>query len=192
MIEDEVNPLMAFAYLNNNLFIGKNKDIYFVTFSLFKRIIPSGIHMTAVEMISTIKLIPITPKIKKAPMFGNASLTPLSKKGRKNNKQTIEKMPVLMIGTKRLAIIKPIRLFLFLNNLKSKPATRPAIVHFNKHAITVPIGLIGIKIAIVDGDNKTIRPLKNPSTAPDKGPYKTAPKTTVTSDKLILTGPICR
>ena len=170
----------------------KNKDIYFATFSLFKRIIPTGVESATVEMISTIKLMPITPKIKKAPMFGNVSLTPLSKKGRKNNKQTTEKIPVLITGTKILAIINPMRLFLFLNNLNTNPATKPAIVHFNKQAITVPTGLIGMKIAIVEGESKTIKPLKNPITAPDNGPYNTAPKTTVTSDRLILTGPICR
>ena len=93
----------------------KNKDIYFATFSLFKRIIPRGTDITVVDTISTIKLIPITPKTKNAPMFGNVSLTPLSKKGRKNNKQTTEKIPVLIMGTKMLAIINPIRLFLFLN-----------------------------------------------------------------------------
>ena len=170
----------------------KNKDIYFATFSLFKRIIPRGTDITVVDTISTIKFIPITPKIKNAPMFGNVSLTPLSRKGRKNNKQTTEKIPVLMTGTKILAIIKPTKLFLFLNNLNNNPATKPAIVHFNKQAITVPTGLIGMKIAIVEGESKTIKPLKKPSTAPDNGPYSTAPKTTVTSDKLILTGPICR
>ena len=73
-----------------------------------------------------------------------------------------------------------------------KPATKPANVHFNKQAKTVPTGLIGINKPNVDGENKTIMPLKKPNTAPDNGPYKTAAKTTATSDKLKLTGPICR
>ena len=67
---DEVNPLMVFAYLNNNLFTIKNKEIYFALFSLFKRIAPTGVETTVVETISIRKLIPMTPKIKKAPMFG--------------------------------------------------------------------------------------------------------------------------
>ena len=170
----------------------KNKDIYFATFSLFKRIIPTGVEMIVVEAISTKKLMPITPKIKNAPMFGNCSPTPLSKKGRKKTRAEPEKIPVLMTGTKILASIKPIRLFLFLNSLKTKPATKPAIVHLDKQAKMVPNKLKGINMAIVLGDINTMRPLKNPSTAPDNGPYKTAAKTTVTNDKLILTGPICR
>ena len=68
----------------------------------------------------------------------------------------------------------------------------PAIVHLSKHAITVPMVLIGINNAIVDGENKTIMPLKKPSTAPDNGPYKIAAKTIATSDKLMLTGPNCK
>ena len=68
----------------------------------------------------------------------------------------------------------------------------PATVHLSKHAITVPMGLIGINNAIVDGENKTIMPLKKPSTPPDNGPYNTAAKTMATSDRLILTGPNCR
>ena len=68
----------------------------------------------------------------------------------------------------------------------------PATVHLSKHAMTVPMGLIGINNAIVDGENKTIMPLKKPRIAPDNGPYKTAAKTIATSDKLMLTGPNCR
>ena len=170
--------------------IGKNKELYFVTFSLSKRTIPNGVEITVVEAISTMKLIPITPKIKKAPIFGNVSLTPLSKKGRKKIKAKTEKSPVLITGTKMLASIKPTILSLFLNNLKTKPATKPANVHFNKQAKMVPIGLIGINKAKVDGENKTMMPLKKPNTAPDNGPYNTAARTTAMRDKLKLTGPI--
>ena len=101
-------------------------------------------------------------------------------------------MPVLITGTKMLTSIKPTMLFLFLNNLKTKPAMRPANVHFNKQARTVPIGLIGMNKAIVDGEKRTMIPLKKPRIAPDNGPYKTAAKTMATSERLILTGPNCR
>ena len=132
------------------------------------------------------------PKMRKAPMFGKFSPTPLSKKGRKNIKQNTENNPVLTIGTRRLARIKPTRLFLFLNNLNNKPANKPANVVFNKHANIVPTGLIGIKMAKVEGDNNAIKPLKKPNIAPEIAPYKTAAMTIVIRDKLILTGPNCR
>ena len=132
------------------------------------------------------------PKMRKAPMFGKVSPTPLSKKGRKKIKQNTENKPVLTIGTIKLARIKPTKLFLFLNNLNNKPANRPANVVFNKQAKIVPTGLIGIKIANVEGDNSAIKPLKKPSIAPDIAPYKTAAMTIVISDKLMLTGPNCR
>ena len=130
--------------------------------------------------------------MRNAPILGNASPTPLSKKGRKNNRLKAEKSPVFTIGTAKLERTKPTTLFLFLNNLKMKPAAKPARVVFNRQVMTVPSGLIGINIAIVDGDNKTINPLKKPNIAPDKGPYNTAAITIVTSDKLMFTGPNCK
>ena len=72
------------------------------------------------------------------------------------------------------------------------PANKPASVVFNKHAKTVPAGLIGIKIARVDGESKAIKPLKKPTTAPESGPHIIAANTIVTKDKLILTGPKVR
>ena len=138
------------------------------------------------------KFHPITPKMRNAPMLGNVSPMPLSKKERKNNKQKTEKRPVLTIGTIKLERTSPTTLFLFLKILKTKPAAKPAIVVFSKQATTVPTGLIGIKIAKVEGDNKAIKPLKKPNIAPDKGPYNTAAITIVTNDKLMFTGPNCR
>lgn len=132
------------------------------------------------------------PKMRNAPILGKASPTPLSKKGRKKIKQNTENKPVLTIGTIMLAKINPTKLFLFLNNLKTNPARKPAIVVFNKQARIVPSGLIGIKIVNVEGDKRAIRPLKKPNIAPDKGPYNAAAKTIVTSDRLIFTGPNCR
>ena len=132
------------------------------------------------------------PKIKKAPIFGNCSPTPLSKKERKNNKLKTENKPVLTTGTVMLARIKPTTLFLFFNSLKIKPAHKPANVVLSKQVTIVPKGLIGMNIAKVEGENKAIKPLKKPNIAPDKGPYNTAAKTIVTSDRLIFTGPICR
>ena len=131
---------------------------------------PTIVERTTVVAISKMKFQPITPKMRKAPIFGKASPTPLSKKGRKNNKQNTLKIPVFTIGTVKLAKIRPMRLFLFLNNLNNNPAKRPAKAVFNKHARTVPNGLIGMKMAIVEGDNKAIKPLKKPNIAPDKGP----------------------
>ena len=138
------------------------------------------------------KFQPMMPKMRKAPIFGNCSPTPLSRKGRKNIKQQTENRPVFTIGTIKLEIIKPKTWFLFLKSLNDKPASKPAIVVFNKQAMTVPAGLIGIKIANVEGDNRANKPLKKPKIAPDKGPYNTAAMTIVTSDKLMLTGPNCR
>ena len=66
----------------------------------------------------------------------------------------------------------------------------PATVHLAKQTTTVAYGLIGTKIANVDGDNKAIRPLKKPRIAADIGPHKTAPKTMAINVKLILTKPI--
>ena len=138
------------------------------------------------------KLIPMTPNIKNAPISGQASLTPLSKKERKNNKQNITNMPVLIIGTSAPEIRSATTLFLFLSKLNTKPATKPAIVVLSKQARTVPTGLIGIKIAKVDGDNKAIKPLKKPTTAPERGPHIAAASTIVIKDKLMLTGPNCK
>ena len=101
-------------------------------------------------------------------------------------------MPVLIIGTNRLETIRPTILFFFFNRLKTKPDTNPARVHLSKHASTVPTGLTGMKIAIVDGDNKAMMPLKKPTIAPDAGPASTAAKTMATSEMLMLTGPICK
>ena len=131
---------------------------------------PTSVEITTVVMISKIKLIPITPKMKKAPMLGKVSLTPLSKNGLKNIKQNIVNIPVLITGTKILATTKPKIAFFFLNKENTKPATSPAIVVFVKHARTVPRGLIGIKMANVEGENRAITPLKKPSIAPDIGP----------------------
>ena len=130
--------------------------------------------------------------MRKAPMFGYVSPIPLSRKGRKKIKQNIVKMAVLTIGTKALENNKAKPLFFFLIALKTKPATKPATVVLSKHARTVPIGLIGMKIANVEGDNKAIAPLKKPTTAPLNGPHIAAANTIVIKDKLILTGPNCK
>ena len=91
-----------------------------------------------------------------------------------------------------LAMMIPTSWLLFLNSLNTKPAIKPASVVLSKHAITVPMGLTGINIASVDGENKTTTPQKKPNIAPDKGPYRTAAKTIATNDRLILTGPNCK
>ena len=101
-------------------------------------------------------------------------------------------MAVLITGTKKLETSKPTILFLFLNALNTKPATRPATVVLSKQASTVPIGLSGMKIAKVDGESKAIKPLKKPTTAPEKGPHITAAKTMAIKDRLRLTGPMCK
>lgn len=145
-----------------------------------------------VVMISNMKFQPITPKMKKAPILGNASPTPLSRNGLKKMKQKAENIPVLSIGTVTLARTRPNVWLFFFNKENTKPATRPATVVLTKQARTVPIGLIGIKMASVDGEKSAIKPLKKPSIAPDRGPYRTAPITMVVNDKLILTGPNCK
>ncbi len=98
-------------------------------------------------------------------------------------------MPVFTIGTIKLAKTRPMILFLFFNKLKANPDKTPAKVVFKRQTITVPIGLIGINMASVDGENSAIMPLKKPRIAPDNGPYKTAAITIVINDKLMLTGP---
>ena len=153
---------------------------------------PAAVDRTTVVAISNKKLTPTTPKMRNAPALGNCSLTPLSKKGRKNNKQKMIKMPVLITGTKKLDVNNAATLLFFLRALNMSPVTRPATVHFNKHAKTVPIGLIGIKMAKVEGENKAITPLKKPTTAPDRGPQIAAAKTIVIKERLILTGPNCK
>ena len=133
------------------------------------------------------------PISKTIQIFGKAPLeTFASKTGRKKiNAKTI-KMPVLMIGTNRLAIINATVLFLFFNKLKTSPLTKPARVHFSKQASTVPATLTGMKTAIVDGDNKAMMPLKKPTIAPETGPAITAAKTIATNEMLMLTGPNCK
>ena len=153
---------------------------------------PVGVDIATVEMISKMKLIPMTPNIKKAPTFGKVSLTPLCKNGWKNSNAETTNIPVLIIGTNKEASINPTTRCLFFNKLKTKPAIKPASVVFNKQVTIVPATLMGIKMAKVDGENKTITPLKKPNIAPDNGPYNTAAMTIVTSDKLILTGPNCK
>ena len=159
---------------------------------LLSKIVPTIVETTTVVIISKMKFQPMIPKMRKAPIFGNCSPTPLSKKGRKNIKQQTENRPVFTIGTIKLEIIKPKTWFLFLKSLNDKPASKPAIVVFNKQAMTVPAGLIGIKIANVEGENKAIMPLKKPTTAPESGPHIAAANTIVIKDKLMFTGPNCK
>ena len=99
---------------------------------------------------------------------------------------------VLITGTKKLDNNKPATLCFFLSALNIKPATKPATVHFNRQASTVPMGLMGMNIANVDGENNAITPLKKPTTAPERGPHIAAAKTIVTKERLILTGPNCK
>ena len=153
---------------------------------------PTAVDKTTVVMISKMKFQPITPKMRKAPMFGKVSPTPLSKNGLKKRRQNITKIVVFMTGTKKLDNNNPVNLCFFLSALNTIPATIPATVHFNKHANTVPTGLIGMKIANVDGENSAITPLKKPTTAPESGPHIAAANTMVIKDKLILTGPNCK
>ena len=135
----------------------------------------------------------MNPTNKKVIMLANdSSPAPLASIGLKNSKHTAEKIPVFITGTRILAKTIPRNWFLFLSALYTKPANRPASVVLSKHAITVPMGLTGINIAIVEGENKTIMPQKKPNIAPDKGPYRTAANTMATNDKLMLTGPNCK
>ena len=145
-----------------------------------------------VVTISKMKLMPITPKIKNAPILGNDSLTPLSKNGLKKNKLAKANIPVFITGTRTLATTSPTKAFFFFIKENTRPAIKPANVVFNKQVRTVPAGFKGMKSANVEGENKAIRPLKKPSIAPDNGPYKTAAITIVTNDRLILTGPNCK
>ena len=148
---------------------------------------------TTVVPNSSRKFQPINPTIKNVIILANdSSLAPPAKIGLKKIKQIAEKMPVLITGTKILAKIMPRSWFLFLSALNTKPASKPASVVLSKHATTVPKGLTGINIAIVDGENKTIIPQKKPNIAPDKGPYKTAANTMATNERLMLTGPNCK
>ena len=103
--------------------------------------------------------------------------------------QATQNKPVLTIGTKKEATTPPTILF-FLNNLKTKPATTPAMVHFNKQVRIVPQTEIGTNNAWVLGDNKTRTPLQNPKNPPTIGPYNIAPTAIGINDKLIETGPI--
>ena len=135
----------------------------------------------------------MTPKIKAVPMFAKfPSAITLSKKGVKKINEKMQNIPVLTIGTRTLAMIRPRILFLFLSKLYTKPAINPASVHLSKHTMTVATGLSGIKIAKVDGENKVISPLKKPNTAPDNGPHNTAAITMATKEILMLTRPNCK
>ena len=153
---------------------------------------PTEVDKTTVVIISKMKFQPITPKMRNAPILGKVSPTPLSKNGLKKMRQNIVNIPVLMTGTKKLDNNKPTSLFFFLSALNTRPATMPATVHLSKHAKMVPAGLIGIKIARVDGENNAIMPLKKPTIAPERGPHIAVANTMVIKDKLILTGPNCK
>ena len=91
-----------------------------------------------------------------------------------------------------LAKIRATSWFFFCRSLKMYAEPMPARVHLSKQTSTVPNGCKGMNTASVDGDNNAIKPLKKPNIPPDIGPHKTAAKTTGTSDKLILAGPICK
>ena len=160
--------------------------------SLSKMTKPTAVDKTTVVMISNMKFQPMTPKIRKAPIFGNVSPTPLSKNGLKKMRQNTPNIVVLITGTKKLDSNKPKRLCFFLSALNTRPAIIPATVHLSKHARIVPAGLIGMKMANVDGENRAIMPLKKPTIAPESGPHIAAANTIVIIDKLILTGPNCK
>ena len=154
---------------------------------------PRIVETTTVVNISIKKFQPMNPTIRNVIILANdSSPAPPAKIGLKKIKQIAEKRPVLIMGTRILAKIIPSNWFLFFSALYMKPATRPASVVLSRHAATVPKGLTGINIAIVDGENKTITPQKKPNIAPDKGPYKTAASTMATNERLILTGPNCK
>ena len=162
-------------------------------FSFLKTTPPTIGDITPVETSSIKKFQPMKPTNKKTQIFGKAPLVTLASKiGRKKIRAMIMKIPVLIIGTNKLAIIKARIVFFFLIALNAKPDTKPASVHFKRQASIVPTRLTGMKTAIVDGDNKAMIPLKKPTIAPDNGQPNTAARTTATKEMLMLTGPNCR
>ena len=151
---------------------------------------PSIVDRITVAAISIKKFQPIKPTNMKPIIAPNDSLpAPPTSMGRKNTSVKTQKINVFMTGTITPARMIPSSWFLSLKSLNRKPATKPAIVHLHKQAITVPAGLTGMNIASVEGENKAMMPLKKPTIAPDNGPYNTAAKTIATSEILILTGP---
>ena len=70
-----------------------------------------------VETHSKTKFQPLTPKIKKAPILGKASPTPLCKNGWKKINAPMANKPVLIIGTNALAVTSATNSFLLLSNL---------------------------------------------------------------------------
>lgn len=137
--------------------------------------------------ISKMKFHPTTPRMRKRKILSYPEPYS-SKKERKIVKQATQNKPVLMIGTKKEAITPP-RILFFLNNLKTKPATTPATVHFNKQVKIVPQTEMDMNNDKVAGASKTNKPLHNPKNPPTRGPYNIAPTAIGIRDKLIETGP---
>lgn len=99
------------------------------------------------------------------------------------------KIPVFNIGTTKEDKIEDNKSFFFFNRLEIMPATRPAIVVFNKHANTVPTGLIVKNTDIVLGENKVKIPETSPRREPIIGPYNIAPKAIKIKEKFKLANP---
>lgn len=98
-------------------------------------------------------------------------------------------MPVFNIGTIKEGKIEDNKSCFFFNILAIIPATRPAIVVFNKHAKTVPTGLIEKNIDIVLGENNVKMPETSPNKEPIIGPYNIAPKAIKIKEKFKLANP---
>ena len=76
--------------------------------------------ITTVVAISIKKFQPMNPTIRNVIILANdSSPAPPARIGLKKIKQTTEKMPVLMIGTKTLAQMIPTSWFLFLKSLNT-------------------------------------------------------------------------
>lgn len=117
------------------------------------------------------KLTPIKPKIRTLKALGISAVIPEFKRGWKNIKLPSAKIKVLTTGTKKDAKMAPIFSFLnFSNNLYTKLAISPASPVLSIQTSIVPIGDIGMNIAIVEGDIRANIPLITPSNIPAVGP----------------------
>lgn len=97
--------------------------------------------------------------------------------------------PVLITGTIIEQRNVPKTVNFFLNNKNKNPLAKPARPVFNMHNKTVATGLIA-KNAAVPGANIVTTPFAAPNNRPLIGPYKHAPRTITTNDKLMLIPPI--
>ena len=117
------------------------------------------------------------------------SAAPESKALLKKIKVYITNIPVFNNGTSKEARTIPKLTCFSRNNLKTRPATNPAIAVLVKQVMIVPAGLMTKNPVIVDGADNINAPSTNPKNNPPNGPNIIAPTAIGKSANVMETGP---